>query len=73
MVVNVEDEKFDFIYELLSNFSFIKIDNDWYDTVTNAQRASIKRGLKDIENGNTLSHEHVQEEVKQRITILKGF
>jgi len=73
LVVNVEDEKFDFINELLSNFSFVKVDKDWYDSLTKIQKASIEGGLNDIENGNILSHEYLQDEVKQRIMILKDF
>lgn len=72
LVVNVEDEKFDFINELLSNFSFVKVDKDWYDSLTKIQKASIEGGLNDIENNRTYSHENVQEEIDQRIMTLKG-
>lgn len=72
LVINVEDEKFDFINELLSNFNFVKVDKDWYDSLTKTQKTSIKRGLNDIENNKTYSHENVQEEIEQRIMTLKG-
>ncbi len=47
-------------------------DKDWYDSLTKVERASIERGLEDIESGNTLSCQHVQEEIELRIMALKG-
>ncbi|HKK11141.1 MAG TPA: hypothetical protein VJ939_09900 [Bacteroidales bacterium] len=35
-------------------------DNDWWDDLTDEQKAGIERGLKDIENGRTLSHDEVK-------------
>jgi hypothetical protein len=42
LVVKMEDEKFDFINELLSNFSFVKVDKDWYDTLTKLKKRVLK-------------------------------
>jgi hypothetical protein len=33
---------------------------DWWDDLSEAEKASIKRGLKDIEEGRTTSHEEVK-------------
>lgn len=35
-------------------------DNDWWDDLTDDQKAGIERGLKDIDNGRTLSHDEVK-------------
>lgn len=32
---------------------------DWWDEIGEAQKASIQRGLKDMENGNTIPHEEM--------------
>jgi predicted transcriptional regulator len=33
---------------------------DWWDDLSEAQKASIQRGLQDIENGRTTAHEEVK-------------
>ena len=32
---------------------------DWWDEFSDAQKASIERGLKDMEEGNTIPHEEM--------------
>ncbi len=32
---------------------------DWWDDISDAQKASIERGLKDMEEGNTIPHEEM--------------
>lgn len=41
--------------------AMLKADNDtdWWDETTDVQRASIERGIKDMENGNTIPHEEM--------------
>ena len=34
-------------------------DGDWWDDTNDLQKASIERGLKDMENGNTVPHEEM--------------
>lgn len=36
------------------------IDHDWWNDLTQDQKASIERGIRDIENGNIVSHEDVK-------------
>lgn len=35
-------------------------DNDWWDDLSDIQKKGIERGLKDIENGLTISHDEVK-------------
>ncbi|WP_127845741.1 hypothetical protein [Psychroflexus aestuariivivens] len=34
--------------------------NDWWNDLSEAEMASIKQGIDDIENGRTISHEEVK-------------
>lgn len=58
----------DFLAEELSDFIdflIFKKDKDWAETLTFEQKKSIEEGLKDIENGNTFTHESVMEEMAE--------
>jgi hypothetical protein len=37
------------------------VNNDWWDDLSDAQKQGIERGLDDIENGRTISHDAVKE------------
>ena len=41
-------------------------DHDWWNDLTDEQKAGLERGLKDIDEGKTVPHE----EVKQRYGLL---
>lgn len=36
-------------------------DNDWWDDLSESQKTGIERGLNDIENGHTISHDEVKD------------
>lgn len=38
---------------------------DWWDELSDDQKKSIERGLKDAEEGRVVSYEQVKEEVKK--------
>lgn len=40
--------------------------NDWWNDLTDEQKAGINRGLKDIDEGKTVTHE----DVKQRYGLI---
>ena len=44
---------------------------DWYDELSDSDKKEIERGLEDLENGNSISHEKVMFSVKQKIEQLK--
>lgn len=39
---------------------------DWYYKLTDDQRASIERGLKDVEEGRVTPHEEVMRQIKEK-------
>ena len=51
--------------ELLRQMKFAQVlegESDWWATISPLEREAINRGLDDIENGNTLSHELMQQQ-----------
>lgn len=40
--------------------------NDWWDELSAEEKASIENGLKDIDEGNVNSHEHVMNKMKAK-------
>ena len=34
-------------------------EGDWWDEISDAQKASIERGIKDMEQGNIIEHEEM--------------
>jgi predicted transcriptional regulator len=48
-------------------FAMLEIDSekDWWDDLSDAAKKSIKRGLKDIENGRVTSHEEVMKKYRK--------
>jgi predicted transcriptional regulator len=43
-------------------------EKDWWDETTEAQKASIERGLKDMEDGNTIPHEEMVKQYSKWLT-----
>ena len=39
---------------------------DWWDTLSQQEKETIKRGLKDMEDGNTIPHEKVMREARSK-------
>lgn len=54
-----DEESFAIIKECSHN-------QDWYYKLTDEQRASIERGLKDVEEGRVITHEELQKQLKER-------
>jgi hypothetical protein len=39
---------------------------DWYYKLSDEQRASIERGLKDVEEGRVISHEELKRQIREK-------
>ena len=39
--------------------------NDWWDTISEAERQSIDRGIKDVENGRVSPHSKVRKKYEK--------
>lgn len=60
-LVSLEDS------ELLNKIFTLKPQQkDWWDEISDAEKHSIERGLKDIENGRVTPHEDVMEKYEGR-------
>jgi predicted transcriptional regulator len=43
---------------------------DWWDTISEAEKKAIDRGLDDIKNGRVVSHEQVMKEIDKKFKNL---
>jgi len=43
---------------------------DWWDTISEAEKKAIDRGLDDIKNGRVVSHERVMKEMDKKFKNL---
>lgn len=39
--------------------------NDWAEDLTDFQKKSVEKGVADIENGNTLSHDEAKQKIRE--------
>jgi len=66
-LMNLKDES------VISKLKIIKssssTSSDWADEISDTEKLLIKAGLKDIEEGNTFTHEQVMEEIKNTYGI----
>jgi|UPI0003701FF2 predicted transcriptional regulator len=81
--MNIQSEKNQLIQQImeLQDSSLIKKmrdfisketkNNDWYNSLSSSEKESIAKGLKDLDNGNTIPHEDVITSVKNKIASLK--
>lgn len=58
------------VYALLSS-SKNETSADWYETLSEDSKSSIRRGLEDIKNGKITSHEDALARFENKITNLK--
>ena len=47
----------------------VPTNSDWTDNVSNKEKSLIKTGLKDLKEGNTLTHEQVMKEINEVYNI----
>ena len=55
----------DFIELLKSKKIEGQVEKDWAENLTDSQKKSIERGIDDIKNGKTYSHEEAKQKIKQ--------
>lgn len=67
---NFYEEVNDFIDFLKTKYNRTN-ENDWSGIISEPQRESIKKGVDDIENERTLSHESAQKKIKDYISSKK--
>ncbi|MCX8531759.1 hypothetical protein [Chryseobacterium luquanense] len=56
----------DYIDFLKSKYSETKVvETDWAENLTDSQKQSIEKGINDIKNEKTYSHEEAKQKIKQ--------
>lgn len=59
------------VYTLLSKAT-ANTEDDWYNSLSDEAKASIDRGLDDLKNGKTITHEVAMSRLNQRIAQYKN-
>ncbi len=66
-LINLKDES------VISKLKIIKgsisTSSDWADDISSTEKLLINAGLKDVENGNTFTHEQVMKEINEAYGI----
>jgi len=58
------------VYTLLSKATANQ--EDWYDSLSEKDRASIERGLEDLKNDRIVSHEMAMKRISEKVSRLKN-
>ena len=66
-LMNLKDESV--ISKLKAIKSNISDSSDWADGISETEKLLISAGLKDLENGNTFTHEQVMKEINEAYGI----
>lgn len=64
----VETDDINILQKIQAIFnSFIKGDenNDWWDTISDQEKSSIKKGIEQLENGERFTHKEVRNEINE--------
>ena len=67
--IDINNNKALALLNYLKTLDFIKIykTTDWYDELNIKHKESVKKGIEDLESGNTFADEDVRKEIHQRI------
>lgn len=66
-LMNLKDESI--ISKLKTIKSNLSASSDWTDDISDTEKLLINAGLKDIEQGNTFTHEQVMKEINEAYGI----
>ena len=66
-LVNIKDESV--ISKLIKIKSSLSTSSDWADDISETEKLLINAGLKDVEEGNTFTHEQVMKEINDAYGI----
>ncbi len=74
ITLNIKENKYSFFMDLLKKMDFVTVanDEDWFENLSVSEKKTIQKGVIDLENGNTFSHDEVITFAKQRISELKN-
>jgi len=58
----------DYIEFLKSKYTETKTGKDWAENLTDSQKISIEKGIDDIKNQKTYSHEEAKQKIRQHLS-----
>ncbi|MEQ8555254.1 MAG: hypothetical protein RIC06_21690 [Cyclobacteriaceae bacterium] len=53
--------------EIIQQLTEIKEGHDWWDSITAEEQIAIDQGLKELDGGNSISHEVVKNAVQEKL------
>jgi predicted transcriptional regulator len=59
------------VYTLLSKATASQ-EEDWYNLLSEKEKASIERGLEDLKNGKMVSHQVAMKRISEKVSRLKN-
>lgn len=75
VILDIKESKASAFLAFIKSLDFIEVrkedSEDWYDELTEEQKASIQRGLDDIENGRVHTHEDVKKRIREKLEKAK--
>lgn len=66
-LMNLKDESV--ISKLKTIKNSLSTSSDWADDISDTEKSLINAGLKDVEQGNTFTHEQVMKEINEAYGI----
>lgn len=58
-LTKVKDPELILVFKNLLKYSAKHVKTDWWDEISNEEKAEIQEGVKEIEEGNFIAHEEV--------------
>ncbi|MFN0213933.1 MAG: hypothetical protein ACKVT2_06725 [Saprospiraceae bacterium] len=66
----IETDDVDVLEQIALLFSALRDEKNLWDTIGEAEKAQIKRGLEDLHSGHTKSNEEVRAKVREILTAV---
>ena len=69
-----ENNKVKALIDYLKSLEFVELSSgaDWWDEISEKNKASIKRGLDDLKNGKTFTDDDVRTSIRKQISSAKS-
>ena len=69
-----ENNKVKALIDYLKSLEFVELSSgaDWWDEISEKNKASIKRGLDDLKNGKTFTDDDVRTSIRKQISRAKS-
>ena len=74
ITLEIPDNKVKFFLQFIKELTFIKVaateelvETDWWDTVSDTEKAAIQKGVQQLDAGQGIPHEEVMKKVAKKL------